>query len=183
MSKERKPLIRSAASLTNKPRELPPEAIAFAEQASHDQAERGAVAAPAPAPASVSAPAAPAAVARQTQPPVAAPTPAPTRPGGPIEVSTAEELNDAMAKVLGGTTTNAGNTAVPASDSTSGDGYSWYTVKENDTLWGIAAENLGAGSKLTLIQELNKELLKDKVTVHPGQKLRLPAKQVPSAGQ
>lgn len=62
MSKERKPLIRSAASLTNKPRELPPEAIAFAEQASHDQAERGAVAAPAPAPASVPAPAAPAAV-------------------------------------------------------------------------------------------------------------------------
>lgn len=52
--------IRSAASLTNKPRELPPEAIAFAEQASHDQAERGAVAAPAPAP--VAAPAAPAAV-------------------------------------------------------------------------------------------------------------------------
>ena len=62
MSKERKPLIRSAASLTNKPRELPPEAIAFAEQASHDQAERGAVAAPAPAPAPVAAPAAPAAV-------------------------------------------------------------------------------------------------------------------------
>lgn len=62
MTKERKPLIRSAASLTSKPRELPPEAIAFAEQASHDQAERGAVAAPAPAPASVSAPAAPAAV-------------------------------------------------------------------------------------------------------------------------
>lgn len=51
MTKERKPLIRSAASLTNKPRELPPEAIAFAEQANHDQAERGAVAAPAPAPA------------------------------------------------------------------------------------------------------------------------------------
>jgi len=50
MSKERKPLIRSAASLTGK-RELPPEAIAFAEQANHDQAERGAVAAPAPAPA------------------------------------------------------------------------------------------------------------------------------------
>ena len=64
MSKERKPLIRSAASLTNKPRELPPEAIAFAEQANHDQAERGAVAAPAPAPAPapVAAPAAPAAV-------------------------------------------------------------------------------------------------------------------------
>lgn len=61
MTKERKPLIRSAASLAGK-RELPPEAIAFAEQANHDQAERGAVAAPAPAPASVSAPAAPAAV-------------------------------------------------------------------------------------------------------------------------
>lgn len=63
MSKERKPLIRSAASLTNKPRELSPEAIAFAEQASHDQAERGVVAAPASAPvAAPSAPAAPAAV-------------------------------------------------------------------------------------------------------------------------
>ena len=60
MTKERKPLIRSAASLSNKPRELPPEAIAFAEQASHDQAERGAVAAPVAAPAP--APAAPAAV-------------------------------------------------------------------------------------------------------------------------
>ncbi len=48
MSKERKPLIRSAASLTNKPRELPPEAIAFAEQASHDQAERGVGSTPAP---------------------------------------------------------------------------------------------------------------------------------------
>ncbi len=48
MSKERKPLIRSAASLTNKLHELPPEAIVFAEQASHDQAERGAGAAPAP---------------------------------------------------------------------------------------------------------------------------------------
>ena len=58
MSKERKPLIRSAGSLTGK-RELPPEAFAFAEQANHDQAERGAVA---PAPAPVAAPAAPAAV-------------------------------------------------------------------------------------------------------------------------
>lgn len=57
MTKERKPLIRSAASLTGK-RELPPEAIAFAEQANHDQAERGAVAAPARAPASAPAPAA-----------------------------------------------------------------------------------------------------------------------------
>lgn len=59
MSKERKPLIRSAASLTNKPRELSPEAIAFAEQASHDHAERGKVAAPppfaAPAPAALAA--------------------------------------------------------------------------------------------------------------------------------
>jgi hypothetical protein len=58
MTKERKPLIRSAASLTGK-RELPPEAIAFAEQANTTRPS-GAVAAPAPAP--VAAPAAPAAV-------------------------------------------------------------------------------------------------------------------------
>lgn len=62
MTKQHKPLIRTAASLTNKPRELPPAAIAFAEGASHDQAERGAAAAPPPAPAPISAPAAPAAV-------------------------------------------------------------------------------------------------------------------------
>lgn len=51
MTKDRKPLIRSAASLTNRTRELPPEAIAFAEQASHDQAERRAVASSVLAPA------------------------------------------------------------------------------------------------------------------------------------
>jgi nucleoid-associated protein YgaU len=103
----------------------------------------------------------------------------PSRPGV-TEVSTAEELNDAMlGKVF------ASNGAAPAAPATpaetaAADGYRWYTVKENDTLWGIAAEHLGAGSRLATIQELNKELLKDKVTVHPGQKLRLPAKQVAS---
>jgi nucleoid-associated protein YgaU len=105
--------------------------------------------------------------------------PAPSRPGGPIEVSTVEELNAAMQRVLSGERSNP----APSQDTTSGDGYRWYTVKDNDTLWGIAAANLGAGSKLSVIQELNKELLKDKVTVHPGQKLRLPPKEVASAGQ
>ena len=115
-----------------------------------------------------------------TSPVAAKPAPAPSRPGGPIEVSTVEELNAAMQKVLSG---EHSAPAPKSSDTTGNDGYRWYTVKENDTLWGIAAENLGAGSKLTLIQDLNKELLKDKVTVHPGQKLRLPPKEVASAGQ
>jgi LysM repeat protein len=56
----------------------------------------------------------------------------------------------------------------------------WYTVKEGDSLWKIANEQLGNPSALTSIKELNKETLNGD-TVVVGQKLRLPGKPVARA--
>ena len=59
----------------------------------------------------------------------------------------------------------------------------WYTVKEGDSLWRIAKEQLGKASAVAAIKELNKDVLAgadhDVVTV--GMKLKLPAKPVASA--
>jgi nucleoid-associated protein YgaU len=57
----------------------------------------------------------------------------------------------------------------------------WYTVKENDSLWSIAADQLGDGGAWTAIKELNADVLKGSDTVHPDMKLRLPAKPLASA--
>lgn len=48
-----------------------------------------------------------------------------------------------------------------------------YTVKKNDTLWGIAAKLLGNGSRYKEIKTLN-SLTSD--TIYTGQKLKIPAK-------
>ena len=59
----------------------------------------------------------------------------------------------------------------------------WYTVKENDSLWSIAADQLGNGSAYTAIKELNADVLKGSDTVVANMRLRLPAKPVASAAQ
>ena len=61
-------------------------------------------------------------------------------------------------------------TAAPA-------GTTWYTVKENDSLWKIATEQLGSGTRWTEIKELN-ALKSDDVRVN--MRLKLPAKSVAS---
>jgi nucleoid-associated protein YgaU len=53
-----------------------------------------------------------------------------------------------------------------------------YTVKENDTLWKIASEQLGSGARYTEIVELNKDVLKGGAQVRPNMRLKLPAKAV-----
>jgi nucleoid-associated protein YgaU len=57
----------------------------------------------------------------------------------------------------------------------------WYTVKENDSLWSIAADQLGNGSAWTAIKDLNADILKGNDSIHPNMKLRLPAKPLASA--
>ena len=61
-----------------------------------------------------------------------------------------------------------GGDAEPAPDP---DGERTYTVTANDSLWKIAAEQLGDGNRWMEIYELNE--LPDTV-IHPGQVLRLP---------
>ena len=53
-----------------------------------------------------------------------------------------------------------------------------YTVKESDSLWRIAREQLGDAGAVASIKELNKEVLAGGDQVRPNMKLRLPAKPV-----
>lgn len=52
--------------------------------------------------------------------------------------------------------------------------YREYTVKEQDTIWKIAAKTLGNGNRFSEISQLNPSVNPDKLTV--GTKLKLPAK-------
>lgn len=56
-----------------------------------------------------------------------------------------------------------------------------YTVKSGDTLTRIAVEQLGSADAVASIVELNKGVLKDRNTIHPNMKLRLPAKPIAMA--
>ena len=49
-----------------------------------------------------------------------------------------------------------------------------YTVKSGDTLWQIAKQLYGEGSKYMQIFEANKDLLNDPDHIYPGQELKIP---------
>jgi nucleoid-associated protein YgaU len=49
-----------------------------------------------------------------------------------------------------------------------------HTVKKGDTLWAIAKEQYGDGSKFNTIFEANRPMLKDPDQIYPGQVLRIP---------
>jgi nucleoid-associated protein YgaU len=55
-----------------------------------------------------------------------------------------------------------------------------YTVKDNDSLWKIASEQLGSGTRWEEIRDLNKDLLNGSEQVHANMRLKLPAKTVAS---
>jgi LysM repeat protein len=56
----------------------------------------------------------------------------------------------------------------------------WYTVKEGDSLWRIASEEVGSAGAVAQIKALNKETLEGSDVVRIGMKLRLPVKAVAS---
>ena len=72
------------------------------------------------------------------------------------------------------------NAAAPAAPAPPPAGGSWYTVKDNDRLWTIAAEQLGAGSRWMEIRDLNKDILKGSDQLRANMRLRIPAKSVAS---
>jgi len=50
----------------------------------------------------------------------------------------------------------------------------WYVVREGDSLWRIAAEQLGSGSRYSEIAELNADILYDENALCLGMRLRMP---------
>lgn len=60
-------------------------------------------------------------------------------------------------------------------------GVTMYTVQDNDSLWRIASEQLGAGNRWTEIRDLNPDVLKGGEQVHASMRLKLPPKTVASS--
>ena len=56
----------------------------------------------------------------------------------------------------------------------------FYVVKDNDSLWRIASEQLGDAGSIDTLKELNKDILKGSDVLHPNMRLRLPSKPVAS---
>ena len=52
----------------------------------------------------------------------------------------------------------------------------WYVVREGDSLWRIAAERLGEGSRYIEIAKLNADILDDEDSLVVGMRLRMPAR-------
>ena len=49
----------------------------------------------------------------------------------------------------------------------------YYVIQKGDTLWAIAKQYLGNGSRYTQIFEDNREVIKDPDLIYPGQKIRI----------
>ena len=60
-----------------------------------------------------------------------------------------------------------------ASSAEAGPEYEWYEVRYGDSLWKIAAEHYGDGTKYTVIAAENGIALPNAI-INPGQRLRLP---------
>jgi len=68
-----------------------------------------------------------------------------------------------------------------ASSAEAGPEYEWYKVRYGDSLWKIAREHYGDGTKYTVIAAENGIVL-PKGIINPGQKLRLPTVAEESRG-
>ena len=78
-------------------------------------------------------------------------------------------------------TTSTRRAETPAPAPAGGENFTWYTVKENENLWKIAAEQLGSGNAWSQIRDLNQDILKGEDQVRANTRIRLPNKPVASA--
>ena len=63
-----------------------------------------------------------------------------------------------------------------STDSSSAQKNKWYIVKEGDSLWKIAVEMLGDGSRYKEISKINADTLPDEDSLDVGMRLRIPAR-------
>ena len=52
----------------------------------------------------------------------------------------------------------------------------WYVVREGDSLWRIAAERFGNGSRYSEIAKLNTDIIDDEDNLVVGMRLKMPAR-------
>ena len=100
----------------------------------------------------------------------------PSIPGSTAASSTpAEVLTDKnFTKVESvGQQHSTANTSKPAATAKSG---SVYVVKEGDSLWKIAASQLGDGNRYKDIVKLNSDILSSEDDIAVGMQLKMPAK-------
>ena len=81
--------------------------------------------------------------------------------------------------VFGVNEVNASELKAPPSSDEAED-VDYYEIKKGDSLWKIAAKELGSGNRYTEIFEANREVIKDPDLIFPGQKIRIP--KAPAVG-
>jgi nucleoid-associated protein YgaU len=79
-----------------------------------------------------------------------------------------------------GVATNTPHPAQATPEPRLAPGISLYTVKENDSLWKIASEQLGNGTRWEELRDFNADVLHGSEQVRVNMRLKLPAKSVAS---
>ena len=94
---------------------------------------------------------------------------------GEAESSGAMEKAVLMAgNALGISSVEAGELTVPESEAVAGE-TQYYEIQSGDSLWKIAKQFYGSGTKHEAIFEANREVIQDPNLIFPGQKIRIPA--------
>ncbi|MCX5646544.1 MAG: LysM peptidoglycan-binding domain-containing protein [Phycisphaerae bacterium] len=101
--------------------------------------------------------------------------PLPKAIASPASAPSASRPTDVLPQTLFEKVESLGRRAPAASPASAPEGR-WYTVQSGDSLWKIAASQLGSGTRCDEIAKLNAETLNSSDTLDVGMKLRLPPK-------
>ena len=99
----------------------------------------------------------------------------PPLPDAPQQTG-AETPNPTLSESLFEKVEAIGRRNLPDASTAPKPGERWYTVQEGDSLWKIAAKQLGSGARCDEVAKMNVDTLKNKDTLSIGMKLRLPLK-------
>jgi len=96
-------------------------------------------------------------------------------PAPPASTSPQSKLAGVLSGSMFEKVESIGRKHLPSGSSRAESG-GWYVVKDGDSLWKIAADQLGNGSRYKEIVKLNPGILSDEDNLDVGTRLRLPAR-------